>query len=106
MVLITNNIRLWLVGMAVSLAIFAVVYFAVIKPNENTANQAVKAGLQQTHQALNQAQQQINNAAGQAGSAAAPAQQALSKAQQLTTCLTKAGTDAGAMQTCQAKFGN
>jgi type II secretory pathway component PulM len=106
MVLITNNTRLWLIGMAVSVAIFLGVYFLVIKPNDNTANQAVKAGLQQTHQALNQAQQQLNSAAGQAGAAAAPAQQALSKAQKLTACLTSAGTDAAAMQSCQAKFGN
>ncbi len=38
MVLVTRSWRLWLVGMAASLVIFAVVYFAVIQPAQNTAD--------------------------------------------------------------------
>jgi hypothetical protein len=47
--------------MAVSLIIFLVVLFAVILPAPNTANQAIKWGLQQTQHALNQASQQLNS---------------------------------------------
>ena len=46
MVLVTGNWRIWLAGMAASLAIFAVVFFTVIQPSTNTANQALKTGLQ------------------------------------------------------------
>jgi hypothetical protein len=64
MVLVTGNWKLWMVGMAASLAIFLVLFFTVIKPSSDTANQAVKSGLQQSQQVLNQAQKQITNAGG------------------------------------------
>ena len=35
MILVTGNRRLWAVSMAVSIIIFAVVYFTVIKPDSN-----------------------------------------------------------------------
>ena len=71
MVLVTGNWKIWLAGMAASLIIFGVIFFAVIQPDQNTANQAVKSGLQQTQQALNQAQKQFKHApvAGAAGAA-------------------------------------
>jgi hypothetical protein len=90
-----------MVGMAASLAIFVVIYFAVIKPNTDTANQALKSGLQQTQQALNQASKQLGGASGQAGAAGG---RALSAAQKLTACVSAAGTDASKLQACQAKF--
>jgi hypothetical protein len=96
MVLVTGNFRLWLAGMAASLAIFAVVYFAVIKPSTDTANQAVKSGLQQTQQILNRAQKQT----GGAGS------KALGAAQKLEACVTAAGTDATKLAACQSQFGH
>jgi len=112
MVLVTGNWRLWLVGMATSLVIFAVVYFAVIQPNQNTANQVLKSGMQETQQALNQAQKQlstasgqVSSAGGQAGAAAGQAQQQLSAASQLTACISAAGTDVAKVQACDAKFG-
>ena len=46
MVLITQSKRMWLIGMAVSLGIFLLLYFTVIKPDSNAANQALKSGLQ------------------------------------------------------------
>jgi hypothetical protein len=79
MVLVSNSWRLWLVGMAVSLAIFGVVYFTVIKPSTDTANQAIKSGLQQTQQVLNPAQKQLKGAGG----SGAAGSQALSSAQKL-----------------------
>ncbi len=106
MVLVTNNWRLWLAGFGASLVIFAVVFFTVIQPSQNTANQALKTGLQQSQQALNQAQKQFSSASSQAGAAAPAAQQALSKSAQLTGCLSQAGTDIGKVQACQAKFGH
>jgi hypothetical protein len=111
MVLVTGNWKMWLVGLSASLVIFAVVYFTVIQPDQNTANQAIKTGLQQSQQAINQAQKQFSNASGQVGSssgqaagATAQTNQTLSKAQKLTACLSAAGTDTGKIQACQAKF--
>ena len=112
MVLVTGNQRMWAIGMFVSLAIFGVLYFTVIKPSSDTANQAVKTGLQQSQQALSQAQQQVSSATGAASGAngtqvkAATGQvaSALSNAQKLTACVSAAGTDATQLQACQVKF--
>lgn len=105
MVLVTRNPWMWLVSLAASLAIFAVVYFTVIQPDQNTANQALKSGLQQTQQAINQTQKQLGSASGQAGSANGQAQQQLSKAAKLTSCVAAAGTDVTKVQACDAKYG-
>jgi hypothetical protein len=110
MVLVTGNWRIWLVGLAASLTIFLVTYFAVIAPSMNTANQALKSGLQQTQQAVKQAQQQLSSdngsGSGQASPAAGQAQQTLGNAAKLTTCLAAAGTDPTKLQACQAKYAN
>jgi hypothetical protein len=110
MVFVTANWRMWLVGMAASLAIFAVVYFTGIQPDQNTANQVLKSGLQQ---AINHAQKQLSTASGQvssaggqaASSAASQAEQQLSVASQLTACVSAAGTDVAKVQACDAKYG-
>ena len=105
--------------MAVSLAIFGVVFFTVIKPSSDSANQALKSGLQQSQQVINQAQKQLGTAAGQAssasgqagsasgqaGSVATSAQTQLNRASKLTACISQAGTDVAKVQTCQVKFG-
>jgi hypothetical protein len=122
MVVVTGNWRIALAGLAASLLIFGVLFFTVIQPSTNTANQAVKTGLQQSQQALNQAQKQLSTAGSQASSAASSAapqsvqkqvssatsqaQQTLSKAAKLTNCLAQAGTDTTKLQSCQASFGN
>ncbi|MGA8716864.1 MAG: hypothetical protein WB557_02545, partial [Solirubrobacteraceae bacterium] len=96
MVMVTGNWRVAIAGLVASLVIFGVVFFAVIKPSENTANQALKTGLQQTQQVLNQAQKQTSAAESsttpQVASAAGQAQTTLNKAAKLTTCLSQAGT--------------
>ena len=69
MVLVTRSWRLYLVGLAASLVMFLIIYFAVISPAQNTANQALKTGLQQSQQVINQAQKQLTNS-GQAGGVA------------------------------------
>ena len=116
MVLVTGNWRVALAGLVASLVIFAVVFFTVIQPSQKTANQAVKAGLQQSQQALNQAQKQLSSASSQAGSAVpqvqqqassvtSQAQQTLGKAAKLTSCLSQAGFDATKIEMCQSKYG-
>ncbi len=109
MVFVTTSKRLWLVGMAVSLIIFGVVYLTVIRPDQNTANhlakqseQVIGAGLKQSQQAINQAQQQVSSTGGAAG---ANASQTLSKAAKLTACISAAGTDTSKLQACQAQYG-
>ncbi len=98
MVLVTTSWRMWMIGLVASLAIFGVLYFTVIKPDNNAANQALRTGLQQSQQVLNQAQKQI-------GSSNSQASQALSKASKLTACVEAAGTDPGKLAACQSEYG-
>ncbi len=118
MVLVTNSWRIWLAGLAASLLIFGVVFFTVIQPSTNTANQAIKTGEQQAQQVISQAQKQLSSAGGQAsptGGQASPAggqpspavgqaQQRLSSAAKLAACVATAGTDPSKIQACQAKY--
>ena len=123
MVLVTGNWRIAMAGLAASLLIFGVLFFTVIQPSQNTANQAIKSGLQQSQQALNQAQKQLSSAGSQAApatpatsatsqvqqqisKATGQAQQQLSKAAKLANCLSQAGIDASKIQACQANFGH
>jgi hypothetical protein len=113
MVLITGNWRIAMAGLAASLLIFGVLFFTVIKPSENTANQAVKAGLQQGQRALDQAQKQLASptspaapAAAATSSAASTAASQVSKAAKLASCLTQAGIDTSKIQACQASYGH
>jgi hypothetical protein len=122
MVMVTGNWRIALAGLAASLLIFGVLFFAVIQPSQNTANQAIKTGLQQSQQAINQASKALSTAGSQTTPAATPqapaqvqqavssatsqAQQTLSKAAKLANCLTQAGIDTSKVQACQAQFGH
>jgi hypothetical protein len=90
--------------MVTSLAIFLVVYFAVIQPSTNTANQALKAGMQQTQQVINQAKKQLNSS-GATGAVASQANQQLDKASKLTSCVAAAGTDPSKLANCQSQYG-
>ncbi len=108
MVLVTHNWRAWMIATAASLLIFGVLYFTVIKPDNNTAQQALKSGLQQSQQVINQTKKDLSSAAsqgGQGGQAAAKAQATVNKAGKLTACVAAAGTDVSKVQACQAKFG-
>lgn len=106
MVLVTGSWKMYLAGLVASLAIFAVVYFTVIQPDNNTANQALKTGLQQSQQVINQAKKQLSTAGSQSNAATGQASKQLDKAAKLTSCVAAAGTDAGKIQTCQAQFGH
>jgi type II secretory pathway component PulM len=87
--------KYWLAGLAVSVGIFAVIYFTVIKPTTDTANRALNQSLQEAHQQLHHAEQQAPDSASK---------QQLSQAEKLTSCLQDAGTDVSKVQDCQAKF--
>jgi hypothetical protein len=96
MIVVSSSWKMWLVGLAVSVGIFLLVYFTVIKPTTDTANDALKTSLQQSQQQLNEAEQNAPTPA---------ARQQLNQAEQLTACLQDAGIDTSAVQDCQAKFG-
>ena len=65
---------------------FLIIYFTVIKPDQNTANKAVSQGLQQVNQQVQ-------------SDSAAPA-----SVKSLTACVAAAGTNTSALQACKAKF--
>jgi hypothetical protein len=87
MYVIVSSLRYRLIAAVVSLAIFGVVYFTVIKPNHDAANNAVT-------QSEKQLQQVLNNANKQSG-VTVP-----SSAVNLSSCLAAAGTDASKIQAC------
>jgi hypothetical protein len=89
MYVIVSSLRYRLIAAVVSLAIFGVVYFAVIKPNHDTANNAVT-------QSEKQLQQVLNNVNKQSG-VTVP-----SSAVNLSACLAAAGTDTAKIQACSA----
>jgi hypothetical protein len=89
MYVIVNSLRYRLIAAVVSLAIFGVIYFAVIKPNHDAANNAVTQSEKQLQQVL----QNVNKQSG----VTVP-----SSAVNLSACLTAAGTDASKIQACEA----
>ena len=81
-----------LISLAVSVGIFLILYFAVISPDNNAANNAIRQG----NAALTQSDQQAANAANQSGVPAG--------VKNLTACLAAAGSNTGELQACAAKF--
>lgn len=106
MYLITGGRRMWFVSAGVSLILFLIVYFTVIRPDNNAAQQALKSGLQQSQQVINQAQKQLGSSGVSNSSVGAQAQAQLSKAAKLTSCVQAAGTDTGQLAACQSKYGH
>jgi hypothetical protein len=124
MVLVTHSWKAWAAGLVASLAIFAVIYLTVIQPDQNTANQTVKAGLLQTQHAIMQAQDDLSNSTGsaQAGAVSGHAKKQVAQAKKqiaaatgqanahldqatkLASCVTAAGTDTAKIQACQVKY--
>ena len=91
MIVLVQNPRYRLISLAVTLVIMAIVYFAVIAPNNDAANNAASQGERQLNNAVSQAARQ-NPGSIPAG------------VQNLTSCIAKAGTDANMLQACAAKF--
>jgi hypothetical protein len=91
MVVIVRNPMYRLIAIGVSIAIALILYFAVIKSSNDTANNAVRSGEAQAVQAVKQANQQSGGAV--------PA-----NVVNLTSCIAAAGTDTSALQACKTKF--
>jgi hypothetical protein len=106
MVLITNNWRIWLAGLAASLLIFGVIYFTAIRPGTDTANQAVKAGLQETQQVLNQSEKDLASGVATAPAITTSTGGALKvhSVSALAQCLAGAGSNAAAIQACHTNY--
>jgi hypothetical protein len=79
------------IAIVAGLALTAIIYFAVIKPNNDSANQQVKQGEQQLQQAVNNANKQTNGAV--------PA-----GVTRLVSCIAAAGTNTAQLEACKAKF--
>ncbi len=79
------------IAIVAGLALTAIIYLAVIKPNNDSANQQVRQGEQQLQQAVNNANKQTNRAVP-AGVAS------------LVSCIAAAGTSTAQLAACQAKF--
>ncbi len=91
MSIVVRNPIYRLVALAATLVLFAIIYFAVIKPDQNTANNAVTQGERQVQQAV--------SSAAKANPGALPA-----GVTNLANCMAAAGTNTGAIQACAAKF--
>ncbi len=91
MIVVVRNPMYRLIALGVSVAVVVVLYFTVIKPSNETANTAVRQGEQQLQQAV--------NSASKSSGGAVP-----TSATNLTSCLVAAGTDAGKLQLCSAKY--
>ena len=90
MFVVVSRPRYWLVGAAVSLIIFLIMYFTVIRPDNNLATSALKSGEQQLNQAVH--------------SAAASGAKVPAGVTNLTSCLAAAGADTSQIQACTKKF--
>ncbi len=78
MFLVTRNPVLYLIGLGVSLAITAVIYLAIVKPQLDTANRTTRDAIRQAQPVL------------QRGNATA-------------SCVQRAGTDVAKLQACAAR---
>jgi hypothetical protein len=88
--LVVSSGRWWIASAAVSLVIFPIVYFTIIKPDNNAANAALRTGEQQVQQAVNNASSSgLKVPAGVTN---------------LTNCITAAGTNTAELQACAAKY--
>ncbi len=87
-----------LFALGCSLIILVVVYFAFIRPSDNTANRAIDTA----NQALKQGEQQLNQSVAKSNASnpgAIPA-----SVTSLTSCIAAAGTDTSKIAACDAKF--
>jgi hypothetical protein len=92
MFVIARSPKYVLISLAVSLGIFLILYFTVISPDNNAANNAIQQG----NAAVKSGEQQAANAANQSGVPAG--------VKNLTACIAAAGTNTTALTACRAKF--
>jgi hypothetical protein len=89
MFVVVRSPKIALISLAVSAGIFLILYFTVIKPDNNAANNAITQSERQTQQVVNQAAKTGGVPAGVTN---------------LVNCVAAAGTNTGEIQACQAKF--
>jgi hypothetical protein len=92
MFVIVRSPKYALISLAVSIGIFLILYFTVISPDNNAANNTIQQG----NAALKVGEQQAVNAANQSGVPAG--------VKNLTACIAAAGSNTGELQACSAKF--
>jgi predicted PurR-regulated permease PerM len=100
-----GNIGLRLIGLLVSVGILVAVYFFVIKPATDTANNAIDSfsePLKQTQREVAQAQQQLQQDANNGGPGS---QSDLNQLDRLQRCVQKAHRDVNRLQRCAERFG-
>ncbi len=98
MTIVVRNPVYRIIALVVTLAIVAIIYFAVIKPNNDNANNAVNNAVKTTQQLEKQAASQVSQAAKSSGGAI-PA-----GVTNLVSCIAAAGTNVSEIQACKAKF--
>jgi hypothetical protein len=82
-------VRIALLSLAVSVGIFLIIYFTVIKSDQNTANNAIRQSEQQAQKVVGQAAKSGGVPAGVTN---------------LVNCIAAAGTNTSELQACRAKF--
>jgi predicted PurR-regulated permease PerM len=99
-----GNISLRLVGALGTIAVLVAVYFFVIKPATDTANNAIDSisqPLKETEQQVAQAQQQLQQNAQNGGPGS---QSDLNQLNKLQRCVQKAHQDVNRLQRCTERF--
>ena len=86
MFIVVRNTRARIALAVIPIILFLIVYFTVIRPDQNTANQAISQSLKQTNQ-------QVQSDSG-----------VPSNVKNLTACLAAAGSNTSALEQCKAKF--
>jgi preprotein translocase subunit YajC len=99
MFIVSRSPKLYLLSLAVSVGIFLIIYFTVIRPDNNAANNALRLGQQQEQQAL----QQASSVAKSTG-APASVSSSVNAATNYASCVVAAGTDTGKFQVCATKY--
>jgi peptidoglycan hydrolase CwlO-like protein len=79
-----------------SIAIAAFIYFVIVKPQTDSANNQVNNALQQAKPQIDAANKQLQNTNKQLQGA----QPSITKAQKLTNCIAAAGADVNKIQAC------
>jgi predicted PurR-regulated permease PerM len=85
-----------LVSALCSIAIAAFIYFVIVKPQTDSANNQVNHALQQVKPQIDAANKQLQGAASAAPSAAP----SIKKAQQITNCIAAANGDVNKIAAC------
>jgi hypothetical protein len=80
-----------------SIAIAAFIYFVIVKPQTDSANNTVNHALKQAQPGIDSANRQLNQLKNNAPSAANPS---ITRAQKIQNCILAAGTDTAKIAAC------